>query len=195
MKCRSVVVAAAVAVLGLACTSRAQSVPPGTVIRSDTFTFAKDGAITSYDGSDAAACIANITACPYPYEMGGVAVPSFGGIDVPFQLGYLNNGMLEPCDPMVWQPKVWTIGDGVTLHDGDAYTVSGSTTCPYFTGEYGPNYPPPPAQPSTNLLDGFSVTANYVLVKHVSCRYGRCFTSYTNLLQGGSGVVKETTIN
>jgi hypothetical protein len=178
---KKLLLAAVVMLLGLAGVSRAQ-----TVVRSDTFEFDRTQAIISWDGS-------NPADPPYPYEMGSISLNSalgggYGaGIDVPWQLGYLNNGFLQACNPIAFGPKVWTIGDGTQT--GDAFNVSGSTTCPYYTGEYGPD------SPSANLLDGFSVTANYTVIKHVSCRYGRCITYYSNVLQGGTGTVQETTIN
>lgn len=157
-----------------------------TVSFSDTFAFNNNSQITSWNGSDPANP-------PYPYEMGAVSLnSSFGGgygsaIDVPFQLGYLNNGYLSPCNPIAFGAKVWTKGDGT--HTGDTFSVSGSATCPYFTGEYG-NY-----ENSNNRLDGFSVTANYIRTAHTACRYGRCTTYYTDTLQGGTGTVTDSTIN
>jgi hypothetical protein len=157
-----------------------------TVSLSNTFVFNANSQITSWDGSDPANP-------PYPYEMGAVSLnSSFGSgygsaIDVPFQLGYLNNGYLSPCNPIAFGQKVWTIGNGT--HTGDTFTVSGSTTCPYFTGEWG-TY-----ENSNNRLDGFSVTATYVRTSHTACRYGRCTTYYTDTLQGGSGTVTDSTIN
>jgi hypothetical protein len=159
---------------------------PGDVVRSATFTFNSNSAITSWNGSD----LANP---PYPYEMGSVSLQTaFGGsygsaIDVPWQLGFLNNGFLNPCDSIVWEAKKWVTGDGT--HAGDTFTVSGSTTCPYFTGEYGPD------SPSANLLDGFSVTALYVVRQQRTCSRYRCYTYFVNVLQGGAGIVEETTIN
>jgi hypothetical protein len=157
-----------------------------TLSFSDAFVFNSASQITSWNGSDPANP-------PYPGEMGYVSLNrSFGGgygsaIDVPFQLGFLNNGYLSPCDPIAFGPRKWTIGDGT--HSGDTFNVSGSTTCPYFTGEYG-TY-----DNSNNRLDGFSVTASYVRTVHTSCRYGRCTTYYTDTLQGGTGIVTDSTIN
>ena len=107
-----------------------------TVVLSGAFVFNSNSQITSWNGSDPATP-------PYPNEMGAVSLySSFGGgygsaIDVPSQLGFLNNGYLSPCNPISFGPKTWTSGSGT--QSGDKYTVSGSTTCPYFTGEYG-NY-------------------------------------------------------
>src|ERR1700758_1822376 len=110
--------------------------------RTDTFVFDKTSAITSWNGS-----------APYPYHMGAVILtgPNGPGIIIPFELGYLNNGYLVPCDPIAWSAKTWVIGTGA--NNGDTYVVSGSTTCPYFTGEYGTS------GNSADVLDGFSVTA------------------------------------
>jgi hypothetical protein len=153
---------------------------------SDTFVFDKNQAITSWDGSDPANP-------PYPYAMGSVSLQtSFGGsygsaIDVPFELGYLNNGFLAPCDPLVWQPKVWTTGDGT--HDGDTFSQSGSTTCPYFTGEWG-TY-----QNSNNRLDGFSVIADYRHTNFPYYYHGRKYNNFRDILEGGTGTVTDTIIN
>lgn len=168
------------------CSFLVMSAMAQTVVLSETFAFNGNSQITSWNGSDPANP-------PYPDEMGAVSLnSSFGGgygsaIDVPFQLGFLNNGYLSPCNPIAFGPKTWTVGNGT--HSGDVYTVSGSTTCPYFTGEYG-NY-----DNSNNRLDGFSVTATYVHNGHTSCRYGRCVTYYIDVLKGGTGVVTDSTIN
>src|ERR1700739_939331 len=157
-----------------------------TVSFSDTFAFNNNSQITSWNGSDP-------SNPPYPSEMGAVSLnSSFGGgygsaIDVPWQFGFLNNGYLSPCNPIAFGSKVWTKGDGT--HTGDAFSVSGSTTCPYFTGEYG-SY-----DNSNNRLEGFSVTASYVRTVHTVCRYGKCTTYYVDGLQGGSGTVTDSTIN
>jgi hypothetical protein len=158
----------------------------GTVVKSDTFTFNASSMITSWDGSDPANP-------PYPDDMGAVSLQSpFGGghgsgIEVPWQLGYLNNGYLSPCDPIAWGQATYTIGDGT--HTGDAFSVSGSTTCPGFTGEYG-SY-----ENSNNRLEGFSVTANYTVVKHTSCYRGRCVSYFASVLAGGTGTITDSTIN
>lgn len=173
------VVAVAVIVL-VAVSAKAQ-----TVAFSDTFTFNNLSQIISWNGSDPANP-------PYPYEMGAVSLnSSFGGgygsaIDVPFQLGFLNNGILNGCDPIAWGQKTFTTGDGT--HTGDVFVVAGSTTCPYYTGEWG-TY-----ENSNNRLDGFSVIAQYMVVQHTYCRYARCTTISTNVLQGGTGIVTDTII-
>jgi hypothetical protein len=152
---------------------------------SDTFAFNSLAAITSWDGSDP-------LSPPYPYAMGAVSLNSaFGGtwgasLDVPFQLGYLNNGYLADCMAMSWGQRNFTTGDGT--HTGDAFTVNGSTTCPYYTGEYGT------VDNSDNLLVGWSVVASYTVIKHQSCRYGRCTTYFTYQLVGGTGTVYETVL-
>src|SRR5215472_12021457 len=118
-------IALAIAILGLASFTAAQDRSQGGF--SDTFVFDRNSQITSWDGSDP-------SAPPYPGDMGAVSLrTSFGGsygsaIDAPFQLGYLNNGFLAPCDPLTLGPKVWTIGDGTNI--GDTFTQYGATTCP-----------------------------------------------------------------
>lgn len=162
------------AVLSFAVSAKAQ-----TVVLSNNFTFAA--------GSPCSAVT---------YDTGGIGTiclnqgDTYGGygsfLDVPFQLGYLNNGYLS-CDPLVWQPKLWSIGDGT--HNGDVFSVAGITTCPYYTGEYGTDFN------SNNRLEGFSVIANYTVVEHRSCYRGRCINYFTNVLQGGTGTVTDSTIN
>jgi hypothetical protein len=152
---------------------------------SDQFTFDGTGAVVTWNG------VANA----YYGDMGSVSIQSqFGGgygsaIDVPWQLGYLNNGFLSPCDPMVPSAKVWTIGDGT--HIGDAFTQHFATTCPYFTGEWG-SY-----NNSTNRLDSFSVDANYVYVKgpRTCPRFKPCYYPIVVTLAGGSGTVTDSIIN
>jgi hypothetical protein len=155
-----------------------------TVVLYDNFTFngtTPCSSITSWNGDTDA----------YPEDMGGICLnqgDSYGGygsfLDVPFQLGFLNNGYLAGCNPLAWSPKRFTIGNGT--HNGDAFTVAGSTTCPYYTGEYG--------GASDNLLVGFNVVASYTVLQHRSCYRGRCITYFTNVLQGGTGTVEETRI-
>jgi hypothetical protein len=148
--------------------------------RTDTFVFDKAGEITSWDGSDSANP-------PYPYSMGSVNLSSpFPGIDIPFQLGYLNNGFLQPCDPIAWEAKVWVIGDGT--HKGDTYTLSGSTACPYFTGEYGAS------GNSYNIADSFSVVATYVRNFIKTCGHGHCIVLPKDTLSGGTGVAQQKEI-
>lgn len=179
-----------IAGLVLALALFAISAKAGTVVLSDTFTFggpvgvASCSNIATWDGS----------ATTYAEDMGAICLnqgDTYGGygsfLDVPEQLGYLNGGYLAGCNPIAFGPKVFTVGDGT--HSGDAFTVSGSTTCPYYTGEWG-TY-----ENSNNRLDGFSVVANYTVVQHRSCYRGRCVTYFTNVLQGGSGVVTDSTIN
>jgi len=127
----------------------------------------------------------------YPGDMGTICLTQGGtgggygsAIIVPFQLGFLNNGFLSPCDPLQFGPKVWTHGDGT--HDGDTFTLSGSTTCPYFTGEYGGT--------SDNLLDVFSVVADYTHVAHSYYYHGRKYTYFVDTLEGGTGTVEETVL-
>jgi hypothetical protein len=169
----------AVLLLSFACVAQTSGLYPP---QSTTFTFDQTTAITSYNGSDPANP-------PYPDDMGSVNLSNPNpGIDVPWQLSYLNNGYLQPCDPLQWGAKVWILGDGT--HAGDKYTLSAVTSCPYFTGEYG-SY-----GDSTNILDGFSVTATYVRSFVRSCgRYNICHTFPVDKLQGGTGEVTQTLIN
>jgi hypothetical protein len=106
---------------------------------------------------------------------------SLGGygsyINIPYQLGFLNGGDLAGCDPIVWGAKNYTTGDGT--HAGDTFTVHGSTTCPYYTDEYGASV--------SHFLAGFNVDANYLVVRRRFCYRGRCFYYLTNILTGGSG--------
>jgi len=164
--------------LFVALTLYAVSAKAQSIVLQDTFVFngtTPCSGITSIDGNST--------------ETGTICLnqgDTYGGygsfLDVPFQLDYLNNGYLAGCDPLAWGQKNWTLGDGT--HNGDTFSVSGSTTCPYYTGEYG--------GASNNLLVGFSVVANYTIVEHRSCNRGRCINYFTNVLQGGTGTVTET---
>ena len=179
-------VAGVIAFLGLASFTAAQDRSQGGF--SDTFVFDKNSQITSWDGSDP-------SAPPYPGDMGAVSLrTSFGGsygsaIDAPFQLGYLNNGFLAPCDPLTLGPKVWTIGDGTNI--GDTFTQYGATTCPYFTGEWG-TY-----NNSNNRLDGFSVDATYTIVQgpRTCPRFKPCYYPHITVLTGGTGMITDMIIN
>jgi len=181
----------AIAVLLFAVAAQVQAqVPPanftfaGTPILPNGTMNACSGILT-WNGSDPANP-------PYPYEMGAICLhagdpntPNGASyLDVPFQLGFLNNGYLAGCNPLAWGAKVFTIGDGT--HNGDAFVVPGTTTCPYYTGEWG-TY-----DNSNNLLVGWSVVASYTVVKRTTCNRGRCTTWLTNVLTGGSGTVQET---
>lgn len=176
---------------GLLATGLLALLGPGTpsahaqaVVLSDHFTFnggTPCSSITSWNGDPNA----------FPEDRGSICLGQgdpYGGygssIDVPFQLGFLNNGYLAGCNPLAWGPKTFTIGNGT--HNGDAFTVAGSTTCPYYTGEYG--------GASDYLLAGFSVVAHYTVVQHRSCYRGHCITYFSNVLQGGTGIVEETHI-
>jgi hypothetical protein len=97
----------------------------------------------------------------YPYDMGSICLTSGDGrgsygsfLGIPNELGFLNNGLLEGCDPIAWDPKIYTIGDG--KHAGDTFTQHGVTTCPYYTDEYGIDV--------SHFLDGFSADTTYVVV-------------------------------
>src|ERR1700739_5118036 len=76
-----------------------------TVSFFDTFVFNANSQITSWNGSDPANP-------PYPSEMGAVSLnSSFGGgygsaIDVPRQVGFLDNRYLSPCYPLAFRSHV-----------------------------------------------------------------------------------------
>ena len=184
------ILAAALFMLGAVAGVSAQ-----TVQKSDTFTFATGAAIARWTVSPACGGITawDGVANAYPEDMGGVCItqPAGGGygssIDVPFQLGYLNNGSLDPCDHINLGPKVFTVGDGT--HTGDQFTVSGSTTCPYFTGEYG-TY-----ENSNNRLEGFSVVATYTVFRYIQIVRGAVVVRYNYILTSGTGTVADSVIN
>jgi hypothetical protein len=111
----------------------------------------------------------------YPDAMGAICLTQgdpYGGygsyLDIPFQLGFSNDGYWAGCNPITWGPKVFTIGNGT--HTGDAFTVNGSTSCP----TYGANA-------------GFTVVVNYTVMAYRSCNRGRCVNSYVNSVTNGTG--------
>jgi hypothetical protein len=175
------------ALLFVAVAAQAQTPPPPA-----EFTFAGTpplpngttpacSAITSWNGDSTI----------YPEDRGAICLyqgsPSGGYgayLSVPWQLGFLNNGFLEGCDPLKWDSKVFTIGNGT--HAGDAFTVAGSTTCPYYVCEYG--------CATSDYLVGWSVVASYTVIQRKSCNLGRCVTYLTNVLTGGTGTVEETAL-
>ena len=149
--------------------------------QSNNFTFDKNQSIVTWDGSD-------LNNPPYPDEMGSVSFTgNQQGIVVPFQLNYLNNGYLVPCNPLSFGQITWTKGNGT--HSGDTYIKPGTTTCPYFTGEYG-TY-----EDSNNTYDGFSVVAQYVrtfVLTHP--RFHPPVLVPVDTLQGGTGVITQTVV-
>ena len=148
-----------------------------TIVLSATFTFGSTvtcSNITSWNGGSTA----------YPEDMGSICPNQgdlYGGygsfLDVPWQLGFLNNGYLAGCNPLTNGQKTFTSGDGT--HNGDTFTWPASTTCPYYTTAGG-------------LSVGFSIVGSFTVAKHQSCRYGRCITWFTNVLNSGTGIVEET---
>src|ERR1700675_1067051 len=164
---------------------QAQQLPP-----SADFVFAGDpltpagtiqpcSGITAWNGDTQA----------YAQDMGSICLHQgdlYGGsgsyLDVPWQLGFLNNGYLAGCNALTWDARIFSIGDGT--HPGDAFTQAGSTTCPYYTGEYGGD--------SDNILVSWSVVASYTVVQRRSCSRYRCTTYLTNVLLGGTGTVQES---
>jgi hypothetical protein len=160
--------------------SRAQSYP----VPSASFTFGPGATCSTITSLNGAPTEQSAGICLHQGDpLGGYG--SF--IDVPFELGFLNEGYLAGCDPIAFGPKVYTLGDGT--HAGDKFTVSGSTTCPYYTGEYGAYLD------SDHRLDGFSVTANYIISTSRVCGRFGCHTYLTTTLTGGTGEVVETLIN
>lgn len=109
-------------------------------------------------------------------------------IDVPFQLGFLNNGYLDPCSQMHFGAPVWLKGNATTV--GSIYYINGSTTCPYFTGEYGTDFN------SNDRLDGFTVMIEHSIASsYKTCRLGRCVTHYVDIVTGGTGTITDWLIN
>ena len=163
-------------------TVNAQNAPPPPA----TFTFGPTTACSAIVLNDDPNLTGTI--CPYQGDPSG-GYGSF--IDVPYQLGFLNNGYLAGCDPMVWGQKTFaqrpdgTIGDGTQA--GDTFRQPASTTCPYYTGEYGGAIP-------DNFLPQFSIVGNFTVEKIISCgRYG-CRSHLKTSLTGGTGVVEETVV-
>jgi hypothetical protein len=186
MKTNRLLMAALAAAVWFPIVTEAQTPPPAN------FTFAgipilpngtipPCSSITSWNGDPNA----------YPNDMGAICLHQgdpLGGygsyLDAPFQLGFLNNGYLAGCNPLSWQPEVFTIGDGT--HAGDAFTVAGSTTCPYYVCEYG-------CATSDDLV-GWNVVASYTVVQRKSCTRFRCTFYLTSVLTGGTGTVDETAL-
>lgn len=163
---------------------------PGDIVLSADFTF---GPLpTTLNATCAPILSWNGVIDAYPENMGDVCAFSYNtGISIPFQLGFLNNGSLEPCNPMNWGNKTWgTREDGTPMDGtqaGDTYTQSGGTTCPYFTNEYGGTL-------GDHVLAGFVITADFTMVKVTpKCFRFPCPKPYLKpVLQGGKGTATET---
>ncbi len=168
-------------------TVNAQNAPPPPA----TFTFGPTttcSPILSWNGVENA----------YPEDMGAICpyqgnpTGGYGSfLEVPWQLGFLDNGLLQGCDPMVWGQKTFaqrpdgTVGDGTRA--GDAFTQPAATTCPYYVGEYGGAIP-------DNFLPQFSIVANFTVVKITTCGRYRCQSHLQSNLTDGTGVVEETVV-
>lgn len=149
------------------------------VSQTDSFNFDKNGAITSWT-------LTHSIPIPLdPSALGSVSFTGAGyqqGIVVPFQLGYLNNGYLVPCNPITMSAMVWTKGNGKNA--GDEGFETGSTACPYFTGEYGTD------GNSSKTYDSFSVIADYtvvIVVEHP--RFHPPVDVPVPVLTGGTGAI------
>jgi hypothetical protein len=159
----------------------APAVKAQSVVKSATFTF---GPAVTTTATCFPVTMWNGVTNAYPEDMGAICPyqgDSYGGygsfLSVPWQLGFLNNGYLAGCNPMIWGQKTPTNGDGT--HAGDTFTQPATTTCPYYTTPNG-------------VSVGFNIVGNFTVVKHTSCgRYG-CRSFLSNVLTGGTGVVEET---
>lgn len=123
-------------------------------------------------GSDNCSAITAWNGVPngYPEEMGEICFnlyPNpYSGMEIPWQLGFPNNGFLENQTPFTWGPMVYT---GSTT-----YTQTGTAA---YTG-YG-------AGVRVNVQANFSVTA------HRTCYRGVCRTYTVAALNGGDGTVTD----
>jgi hypothetical protein len=137
--------------------------------KSDTFTFGSAGVIGTITSSNCSPITAwdNVVDA-YPQDMGEVCFnfyPNpYSGMDIPFQLGYPNNGFLLDNTPFTWGPQVST--------SSNTYTQTGTAA---YTG-YGAGVV-------------VNVTTNVVITYQKFCGHGIChyFPVYT--LTGGTGVV------
>jgi hypothetical protein len=141
---------------------------PSRAQQSATLTFGAPGSsncsrITEWNGVTNA----------YPEDMGEVCFnfyPNFySGILIPWQLGFPNNGFLPTCEPTVWGAKTYTKGNGTQA--GDTFSQTMTATCPY------------------NVT--LEVTGSFVVEQITHCYYRRCFTTYANVLESGSGTVTD----
>jgi hypothetical protein len=112
----------------------------------------------------------------YPADMGEVCF-NFGenpysGMEIPWQLGFPNNGYLLENTPFTWAPPVFTNGNATT--DGSTYHQAGVAA---YTG-YGAGVT-------------VSVTVNFTVHVHKACRYSVCRTYLTDTATGGAGMVSQ----
>ena len=115
----------------------------------------------------------NGTACPggpYCQEMGAItfsAQPTRSDIDIPFQLGFPNDGYLQGCSIVYGQPQ------GAWIVTGNAFTISGTGGSCYDGGN-----------------TTFTFTQNYVVTRtFVSCYRGSCLNNIDYQMTGGGGTV------
>ena len=137
--------------------------------RSDAFTFGSAGVIgttlssncspiTSWDG------VVNA----YPQNMGEVCFNYYpnnnSGMEIPWQLGYPNNGFLLSNTPFTWAPAVWT--------SSTTYSQAGTAV---YTG-YGAGVV-------------VNVTTNIAITYRRYCSRTGCHLFPMDTLTGGTGAV------
>jgi len=105
--------------------------PAHAQTKSDTFTFGSAGVIGTTQSSNCSSITAwdNVVDA-YPQDM-GVACFNFypnpySGMEIPWQLGYPNNGFLLDQTPFTWAPMVWTSSTTYTQTGTAAYTGYGA---------------------------------------------------------------------
>ena len=137
--------------------------------KSDTFTFGSAGVIGTTQSSNCSPITAwDDVVNAYPQDMGEVCFnfypDGFSGMDIPFQLGYPNNGFLLDQTPFTWGPMVST--------SSNTYTQTGTAD---YTG-YGAGVV-------------VTVTIDVVVTQVRSCGHGICHYFPVHTLTGGTGVV------
>ena len=152
-----------------ACTSRAQ-------LLSASFTFG--GLPSPFTSQQRCANITSWTPSgPFLPDSGEICLALYPAvytsIEIPFQLGFPNNGYLQGCEPTVWGPLVW--------QNGGSQNVAGSTAIQTFV--------------ASGCYDGgnttVTATVKYVVVSFRSCGRTGCRTFYGNQVTGGSGTVTD----
>ena len=137
--------------------------------KSDTFTFGSAGVIGTTQSSNCSPITAwdNVVDA-YPQDMGEVCFnfypDGFSGMEIPFQLGYPNNGFLLDNTPFTWGPMVST--------STNTYTQAGTAA---YTG-YGAGVV-------------VNVNINVVVTYVRSCGHGICHYFPVHTLTGGTGGV------
>lgn len=108
----------------------------------------------------------------YPQDMGTVCFNFYpnplSGMDIPWQLGFPNNGLLPNETPFTWGAQLFNSGNATT--NGSTFSQYGTA----FYSDYGVTV---------------SVTANFLVHVSKSCNRGVCRTYVTNTLTGGTGTV------